>query len=287
MEEQYNDTIQPEGKSADQTPPVGTQTNDTVSFAPQSSYPMAGNPLPARRQRRVGTFTLGLSLILIGILVIAALFTQGRALEWFRYAPVVLIFLGVEILIYAVCFRNEKLKYDGLSIFLVIVITVFSIVGAVVGPILSNAVKFDQAVRERRTEVFDTVQNGLDELAYSAEVYVYPSEYGSYYEIQRFDATGKVEAQINIDLIDIGAKPADKGEMANAFLKIAQKVIPIENISLLNIEYTPVDAKEHYSVHLSAADLKRLDAHIVERRTAQYRNSDYYENDSDDVTIEY
>ena len=50
----------------------------------------------------------------------------------------------------------------------------------------------------------------------------------------------------------------------------------------------PTGEKEHYSIQLSNTDLKRLDAQLVERRTAQYQNSDYtFESGSDDITIEY
>ena len=68
------------------------------------------------RERRVGTFTMGLALLAIGILTLVGVFWKELDLVWvLRLSPAILIFLGIEILVFS--FHNsEKLKYDGLSI---------------------------------------------------------------------------------------------------------------------------------------------------------------------------
>ena len=59
---------------------------------------------------------MGLALLAIGILTLVGVFWKELDLVWvLRLSPAILIFLGIEILVFS--FHNsEKLKYDGLSI---------------------------------------------------------------------------------------------------------------------------------------------------------------------------
>ncbi len=76
-------------------------------------------PVPPRQPehvRRVGTLTMGLALIGVGILTIYSLIRPGiENLEILKYTPVLLIALGVEIIVYSLLGRNLKLRYDFLS----------------------------------------------------------------------------------------------------------------------------------------------------------------------------
>ncbi len=78
------------------------------------------------QNRRVGTFTLGLSMICVGLFFLINIFlpTVGYTLL-LKLWPFVFIFLGAEILI--ACFQQEehKLIYDKTAIILVFVLTVF------------------------------------------------------------------------------------------------------------------------------------------------------------------
>lgn len=81
------------------------------------------------RQWRVGSFSMGLILVLLGIGLIvdhfnAAPITLDLAINWW---PLALILLGAEILASGFLSRNEqfKLKYDGWSIFLMIILFFF------------------------------------------------------------------------------------------------------------------------------------------------------------------
>jgi uncharacterized membrane protein HdeD (DUF308 family) len=76
------------------------------------------------RSRRVGTLTLGLSLILAGVLFLLHLF-QPLAISYlfiFRLWPVILIFLGIEVLAAYLVNKKEKLLYDGWAVFLMILL---------------------------------------------------------------------------------------------------------------------------------------------------------------------
>lgn len=77
---------------------------------------------PPRKIRRVGTFTFGLLLVTAGIVLILRSFLPELDLRFvISLFPVALIALGIEVLVYAAR-PNVQLKYDGLSIFVCILI---------------------------------------------------------------------------------------------------------------------------------------------------------------------
>ena len=63
------------------------------------------------RQRRVGTFTLGVVLVVSGILMLVSMFFPKLDLTWaLKASPLILIALGVETVIAAK--GGGKVKYD-------------------------------------------------------------------------------------------------------------------------------------------------------------------------------
>ena len=97
-------------------PTQDTRQDTTVQAAPETA------PKPPVKVRRVGTFSLGLMLVAIGAIQLAQIFMPNvNVLSVVKYAPVVLIVLGIEVLIYATR-PDVKIKYDGISIFLCIII---------------------------------------------------------------------------------------------------------------------------------------------------------------------
>lgn len=105
------------------------------------------------KQRRVGTFTLGISLILLGAAIPLGIINKTYCLRVVQFAPLLLVALGVEILIFAIFFKNDKLKYDGLSIFMVIAITIVSMA---VGTVAPAFLKY--------TEMYKNEMNAADEV---------------------------------------------------------------------------------------------------------------------------
>jgi len=81
--------------------------------------------------RRVGTISGGLLLVVFGVLFLLRTFIP--AIDYrliFSVWPIALIFVGIEMVVAFVINREEKLKYDGVSVFLVISMTLFSFVMA-------------------------------------------------------------------------------------------------------------------------------------------------------------
>lgn len=71
------------------------------------------------KSRRVGTFTLGLSLVITGVLSVISLFTDSiNIFTVMKFSPLILVFLGSEMLIYALKDDERVIKYDGFAIFI-------------------------------------------------------------------------------------------------------------------------------------------------------------------------
>lgn len=78
-------------------------------------------------QRRVGTFTLGVSLVLFGVLFICHIFWSSlNYLLIFHFWPVLFILLGVEILFYAVKAPDKHYRYDFAAILIIFLLVCFA-----------------------------------------------------------------------------------------------------------------------------------------------------------------
>lgn len=78
--------------------------------------------------RRVGTFTAGIILIILGTIFLLRTFIPHVNITWIiSLWPVVLILLGIEVLVGYIINKEEKMNYDFAAIFLVIVLSFFAI----------------------------------------------------------------------------------------------------------------------------------------------------------------
>lgn len=92
----------------------GPTAGDT---APQTT------PQPPQKLRRVGTFTFGLLILVVGVVMLVQILVPSfDAFAVAKFAPAALVLLGIEILIYSAR-PDVKLKYDLLSVILVFVIS--------------------------------------------------------------------------------------------------------------------------------------------------------------------
>ncbi|WP_294853731.1 hypothetical protein [uncultured Oscillibacter sp.] len=93
-----------------------TQNNLANALAAESGPIPAPKPV-SPRERRVGTFTFGVTLVAAGLAMTAALFYPALDLRVFlRFSPLVLILLGTEVLLSS---RKEgRIKYDWLGMLL-------------------------------------------------------------------------------------------------------------------------------------------------------------------------
>lgn len=114
-------------------------SNETPGYQPPITPPPVYNVPPQKSVRRVGTFTMGASLIGAGALTIYAIVNPGLDVyQIIRFTPAILILLGIEILIHAIFQRSSRLQYDFLSMFTCFILIVFSLSLAGIPSILKN-----------------------------------------------------------------------------------------------------------------------------------------------------
>lgn len=79
------------------------------------------------KTHKVGTITLGITLITFGVLFLLRIFIPGLSYEIVvKMWPVIFIILGLEILIASFSQKEDKLVYDKTAIFLTVVLTFFA-----------------------------------------------------------------------------------------------------------------------------------------------------------------
>lgn len=81
------------------------------------------------KNKRVGTVSMGIVLILFGILLLLSRFSSISTIELFvGFWPGILIIIGAEILYYSYKNKDDdsKIRYDIFSIFIVSMVLVFN-----------------------------------------------------------------------------------------------------------------------------------------------------------------
>lgn len=79
--------------------------------------------------RRVGTLTLGIILIIIGIAyLLSNIYNLEISVQILKWWPITFIMIGIEVLIYnhKALKENCSIRFDGISLFLIILILFFS-----------------------------------------------------------------------------------------------------------------------------------------------------------------
>ncbi len=124
---------------------------------PREAIPRMEAPRRSRRQsdepvRRVGSFTLGIALIITGLVIVLSLAVPNfQIVTAAKLAPLVLVALGVEVL-WANAHRGQaKLKYDFLSMFVCFILICGSL-GVATIPVLTRYYGPDRQHAEARLE---------------------------------------------------------------------------------------------------------------------------------------
>jgi len=92
------------------------------------------------RNRPIGSFTLGVSFVVFGVFfLINAVSDIISYTLIFTLWPFVLILLGIEVLVSYAFNKSEPSKYSGVSIFLLVLLTVFALGAGAVGYAIENS----------------------------------------------------------------------------------------------------------------------------------------------------
>ncbi len=177
---------------------------DTAQQAPQQQTP---NPQPIQRphrQRRVGSLTAGAALILTGLAIGASLLWPSFDLTMvFRLCPLILIFLGIEVVASNFAGSDVQIKYDFLSFFLSIVL-VFSALGLSTIPYFVTYFGPEKHTAEQRLskELEDKVYTALkdDDTVSDCTSTVTLADWRRPREVTLDELSGADSADISIDL---------------------------------------------------------------------------------------
>lgn len=98
---------------------------DTLHFVPNIICWNGGDH--TMQQRRMGTFTMGICLLVFGVLFLAHTFVKTINYGLiFHLWPFIFILLGGEILYYSVKGKDSQMKYDFAAIILLMLLAVFA-----------------------------------------------------------------------------------------------------------------------------------------------------------------
>lgn len=122
----------PEETGTERSATVPSYDDASAAGKPETAAAREAGPAdaPPRPVRRIGTMTLGVALIVTGIAALLTFFIPGfDVVTALRLTPLILVFLGIEILAQYFTHKGEKLKYDLLSGFVCILLIAAGVFG--------------------------------------------------------------------------------------------------------------------------------------------------------------
>lgn len=196
-------------------------------------------------RKKVGTITLAIGLIIVGVTLFANNFTSIEINDIYKYWPVLLIGMGLEMFVYVIIHRhdeNVKLKIDGLCIVFVIAAIVFSSnlngfsfspgfsFNPFQGNVLVDGVMYKSELKE--TIIKDNVSENFNISKLTAR-----NSFGDV-SLQPYDKTYiKVEARVTVKYNDEKA--------AKEYIKNVVKIIEGEQTQIYSAEYNGVNRNEY------------------------------------------
>lgn len=127
-----------------------------------------GNPRERTHQthqpaRRIGTATMGVTLIIVGVVLLIFLFHPFDPTNLFRFSPLLLILLGVEVLYQYFYHHGENLRYDFLGTLFCCFIIFCSLCAAAAYPFLEHGTVYWQLEESLNGEVYEEIAAQIPE----------------------------------------------------------------------------------------------------------------------------
>lgn len=260
------------GQNSDGT--TDSASEQEVAHAEQAKKPYRFPPVP--RVHRVGTLTMGFSLIATGIIALISTFYPGFDLTAaFKLSPVIFIFLGIEILIAYFFHREERIKYDFLSgivcFFLIcggLVLTALPTVWSYVGPEAQFA--REQAESEVENNIYQALQSipSVESVSVDTDLsYKVPYTAGS--DLEKLAARARIHVYANLS-----GPFKDEKSFAEASKALLNQLnsLPYQFRSV-TIDYS--DESRRFDLNLSTP----FQYQISVDKLANLVDSDWYETD--------
>lgn len=218
----------------------------------QNYTPVNPQPQQPVKTRRIGTMTLGLSLIAVGVLIIASFFSDKvNLLTAAKLTPLILVFLGLEIVIGTLFGKGAKLKYDFLSGFVCFMLIVGSL-GVAVSVPLWKYYGPDRTVTEGRLEnelynqIFTKLSSNKEIGSLSVSVHLTGMEYDKEMTLKQLSHRDYCNVSIQLT-----GSYADKAAFAKACKPIAEQ---LSQLNINGLRATFQADLEDYQYHLHLED---------------------------------
>jgi hypothetical protein len=215
------------------------------------------------QQRRVGTFTLGVSLILLGVIIPLMFIFKENALKILQFAPVILLVLGIEVLIYAIRYKDGKLIYDGLSIFMVIMISFVTIGASIATSVVNQVVEMDKTHDQMEKTIRSDLEEIVAEQKLVADVRIYPNRVFHYAVFDKMRL--KEDVNCNIDATENNELTK---EQVIAKMKSFFEAVRAKDIAFDKMRLTITTPSHEYSYAVYQSQLKNLSASYIEKGLA-------------------
>ena len=261
-----------------------------VQRAPAPQPAPAPRPAPQPtppKVRRVGTFTMGLALVITGVACMLSLLRPSTDLALLlRLSPLLLVALGIEVL--AASFsKNTRLKYDLLSVFMCLILMGVGFAGTLAAKVFEyyDPASFTamQKLEEQLDDQIYEKLSGMEQVADASS------------SINREWDQGRVNTLADRGANDARISVVLQGDFADkaAFLAAAQPVVdailqtgvnrPAISFYMRETDaHTPVYELSLYSRYQQSRPLTELENEVSMRRWYEDAGQYMYETDHQD-----
>lgn len=169
-----SDDSEPKGETFEKEPSqTSSQWQDDGEYHQKNFHNYDNTPMPKQKIRRVGTVTLGIVLIVVGALLIWALFDPSFSVATIaKFSPAILILVGVEMIVGYFRSDGNKVKYDFLSMVVCFLLIFGSLVGSIVPNVVRAGLGWNQMEERIHNDVEDAIYEGTKDLQTIDSIYL-------------------------------------------------------------------------------------------------------------------
>lgn len=236
-----SDNSEQKGETFEKEPSQpSSQWQDDGEYHQKNFHNYDNTPMPKQKIRRVGTVTLGIVLIVVGALLIWALFDPSFSVATIaKFSPAILILVGAEMIVGYFRSDGNKVKYDFLSMVVCFLLIIGSLIGAMIPTVFQATVGWAQIEERLHNDVEDSIYEATKDLKTIDSIYVNVYRYSrwdgisdrasSYQEIMD-DGNYRAHLHVNLrgDYENGTALAEDAKEIVD---RIREINIPLENVT--------------------------------------------------------
>lgn len=175
-------------------------TTELPAGAARSAEPVPAAS-PGKPLRRVGTLTMGIALIIAGILIVASLFFPALDLSMmFKLCPLLLVLLGCEVIWFSIK-GKDRIRYDFLSMIVCFFVIFGSFALALIPECLHYYGPERDATEFRLTSQLDDVcakqlLGNVTVVSCSSSVYLKGAAYDSQVKLEDLDHSAYIDTYV-------------------------------------------------------------------------------------------